>query len=144
MLIYRVDGGSRGNPGPAGYGVVITTADGQSAGSLHGSVGIQTNNFAEYSGLIAALRDAHARGETHVKVYADSQLLVRQMQGRYTVKSPNLLPLYEEARRLAAKFTSFAMEHVYREKNREADRLANLAMDEARDRARGPATAQPR
>jgi probable phosphoglycerate mutase len=131
MTIYRVDGGSRGNPGPAGYGVVVSNPSGEIIARLHGSVGVQTNNYAEYSGLLAALRDAQTRGETHVKIYADSQLLVRQMQGRYAVKSPNLRPLFEEARRLAQSFASFAMEHVYRDKNREADRLANLAMDQA-------------
>lgn len=137
MLIYRVDGGSRGNPGPAGYGVVVSNPAGEIVARLHGSVGIQTNNYAEYSGLLAALRDAQTRGETQVKIYADSQLLVRQMQGRYAVKSPNLRPLYEDARRLAASFASFAMEHVYRDKNREADRLANLAMDQAQAAGRG-------
>jgi len=121
-----------GNPGPAGYGVAIATPEGESLGALHASVGIQTNNYAEYSGLIAALRDALERQAERVLVYADSQLLVRQMQGRYAVKSANLRPLYDEARRLAGSLASFTIEHVYREANRDADRLANLAMDEAK------------
>lgn len=131
MLIYRIDGGSRGNPGPAGYGVVVCDAHGVVIETLQASVGIQTNNFAEYSGLLAALRHALVRGERQVRVYADSQLLVRQMQGRYAVRSPNLEPLFREARRLAASIPEFVIEHVRRESNREADRLANQAMDAA-------------
>lgn len=131
-LILRVDGGSRGNPGPAGYGVVVSDGDGRRLETLHASVGVQTNNYAEYCGLLAGLRYALQQGAGTVKVYADSQLLVRQMQGRYAVKSPNLRPLYEEARRLAAAIPEFAIEHVYREQNREADGLANRAMDEGK------------
>ncbi len=131
MLTYRIDGGSRGNPGPAGYGVVVSDESGAVVDTLHASLGIQTNNFAEYSGLLAALRHAQARGERRVRVFADSQLMVRQMQGRYAVKSPNLRPLWEEARRLAAAIPDFAIAHVYREANRDADRLANQAMDAA-------------
>lgn len=136
-LVLRVDGGSRGNPGPAGYGVVVSDGEGHVVDTLHASVGIQTNNFAEYSGLLAGLRYALERGAERVRVYADSQLLVRQMQGRYAVKSPNLRPLFEEARRLAGRIPDFGIEHVYREQNRAADKLANLAMDQ--DMGRGPA-----
>ena len=131
-LVLRVDGGSRGNPGPAAYGVVVESPQGEILERLHGNVGIQTNNFAEYQGLLAALRYALDPQARQVRVYADSQLLVRQMQGRYAVKSENLRPLYEEARRLARQIPDFAIEHVYRTANREADRLANLALDEAR------------
>lgn len=129
-LEIHVDGGSRGNPGPAGYGVVVCDDSGQILDRLHGFVGHQTNNFAEYSGLIAALRYALEHGARRVHILADSQLLVRQIQGRYAVKSPNLLPLYEQARQLARQIPEFSILHVYREKNREADRLANLAMDQ--------------
>ena len=131
-LILRIDGGSRGNPGPAGYGVVVSAPSGAVLARLHASVGIQTNNYAEYCGLLAGLRYAVEQQAAQVRVYADSQLLVRQMQGRYAVKSPNLLPLFQEARRLARQIPDFAIAHVYRDDNAEADGLANLAMDEAR------------
>jgi probable phosphoglycerate mutase len=130
-LVLRVDGGSRGNPGPAAYGVVVESPRGEILDRLHAAVGIQTNNYAEYQGLLAALRYALEKRAPRVRVYADSQLLVRQMQGRYAVKSENLRPLFEEARRLARLIPDFAIEHVYRTANREADRLANLALDEA-------------
>ncbi|MGH9488662.1 MAG: ribonuclease HI family protein [Terriglobales bacterium] len=135
-LILRVDGGSRGNPGPAGYGVVVSDAAGDVLDRLHGSVGVQTNNYAEYCGLLAALRYARQRGVERVRVYADSQLLVRQMQGLYAVKSVNLRPLFEQAQQLRREFVVFSIMHVYREHNREADRLANLAMDAAAARER--------
>ncbi|HVA62125.1 MAG TPA: ribonuclease HI family protein [Terriglobales bacterium] len=131
-LILRIDGGSRGNPGPAGYGVVVSDPGGAVIERLRASVGIQTNNYAEYCGLLAGLRYAVEQQAAQVRVYADSQLLVRQMQGRYAVKSPNLLPLFQEARRLARQIPDFAIAHVYRDDNSEADGLANLAMDEAR------------
>ncbi|MGH9519658.1 MAG: ribonuclease HI family protein [Terriglobales bacterium] len=130
-LIVRVDGGSRGNPGPAGYGVAIEDEFGGPLTSLRAALGRQTNNYAEYCGLLAGLRYAREQGAQRVRVFADSQLLVRQMQGLYQVKSPNLQPLYAEARHLVAGFRDFAIAHVRREQNREADRLANLAMDEA-------------
>lgn len=145
-LILRVDGGSRGNPGPAGYGVVVQDASGQVVERLKQSVGRQTNNYAEYQGLLAALRYAREQGAERVQVYADSQLLVRQMQGRYAVRSENLIPLYEEARRMAASFRQFRIEHVYREENAEADQLANEAMDEAMGKSPTPpkaAAAEP-
>lgn len=131
-LILRVDGGSRGNPGPAAYGVAVEDESGNPLHSLRASLGHQTNNYAEYCGLLAGLRYAQAQGARKVRVYADSELLVRQMQGRYQVKSPNLQALHAEASRLAAGFADFAIAHVRREQNREADRLANLAMDEAK------------
>jgi len=129
-LILHVDGGSRGNPGPAGYGVVVSDSSGAVLDRLRASLGRQTNNFAEYSGLVAALGYALDRGAQEVLIYSDSELMVRQMQGRYTVKSPNLLALFEQARALARRIPRFRIEHVRREGNREADRLANLAMDE--------------
>lgn len=137
-LILRVDGGSRGNPGPAGYGVAVEDAAGSPVASLYAAVGTQTNNYAEYCGLLAGLRYALEQKAARVRVFADSELLVRQMQGRYAVKSPNLKPLFDEARRLAAAIPDFAISHVRRELNREADRLANLAMDEAAAPAGSP------
>jgi ribonuclease HI len=125
-----VDGGARGNPGPAGYGVRITRDDG-SIVDLKESIGIATNNVAEYRGLIAALRWAVDEGVTSLSVKADSELMVKQMLGEYRVKNPGLLPLYEEARRVAGRIGRVRFEHVRREFNMDADRLANEAMDEA-------------
>ena len=126
----NVDGGSRGNPGPAGYGVRIEQDDG-SVVELKESIGIATNNVAEYRGLIAALAWAVANGVSRLHVRADSDLLVKQMRGEYRVKSPGLQPLFEEARALARQIGHVRFEHVRRELNEDADRLANEAMDEA-------------
>jgi probable phosphoglycerate mutase len=124
----HVDGGSRGNPGPAGYGVHITRDDG-SVVDLKAAIGVTTNNVAEYHGLIAALRWAADAGVRSLHVKADSELMVKQMLGEYRVKSPGLQPLYEEARRLAGLLRRVTFEHVRRESNTDADRLANEAMD---------------
>jgi len=126
----NVDGGSRGNPGPAGYGVHIEQDDGTVV-ELKESLGLTTNNVAEYSGLIAALRWAASHGVSRLHVRADSELLVKQMRGEYRVKSPGLQPLFEQARALARQIGSVTFEHVRREFNKDADRLANEAMDEA-------------
>ena len=126
----NVDGGSRGNPGAAGYGVRIERDDGTVI-ELKESLGIATNNVAEYSGLLAALRWAVANGVTRLHVRSDSELLVRQMKGEYRVKNAGLLPLYEDARALVRRIGQVRFEHVRREMNRDADRLANEAMDEA-------------
>ena len=128
-LVARVDGGARGNPGPAAYGVVIEDASGKKLAELSEYLGHKTNNHAEYSGLIAALDYTRAHGHRALRVLSDSELLVRQMRGQYKVKSPELRPLYERARERAAGLEWFAIEHVPREKNRAADRLANQAMD---------------
>jgi ribonuclease HI len=125
-----VDGGSRGNPGPAGYGVHIERDEGTVV-ELKESLGHTTNNVAEYSGLIAALRWAAANGISTLHVRADSELLVKQMRGEYRVKSPGLQPLHEQARALARHIGDVTFEHVRRELNKDADRLANEAMDEA-------------
>ena len=125
-----MDGGSRGNPGPAGYGVRIEQEDGTIA-ELKESLGLATNNVAEYSGLIAALRWATAHGISKLHIRADSELLVKQMLGQYRVKSPGLQPLYEQARALTRQIGDVTFEHVRREFNKDADRLANEAMDEA-------------
>jgi len=126
----HVDGGSRGNPGPAGYGVHITSDDGTVV-DLKGAIGIATNNIAEYSGLLAALRWAVEAGVRSLHVKADSELMVKQMLGEYRVKNPGLQPLYEEARRLAGRVGQVTFEHVRREHNQDADRLAGEAMDDA-------------
>jgi len=132
MIIAYTDGGARGNPGPAGFGVRIERADGTLVDELHESIGIATNNVAEYRGLIAALEWARAHGETEVLVRSDSLLLVQQMLGNYKVKHPGLQPLYGKARLLAHDLGRVRYEHVRREANKHADRLANAAMDAAR------------
>jgi probable phosphoglycerate mutase len=126
----NVDGGSRGNPGPAGYGVRIELEDGRIV-ELKDAIGIATNNVAEYNGLIAALSWAAANGISRLHVRADSDLLVKQMRGEYRVKSPGLQPLFEQARAIARRIGHVKYEHVRREFNEDADRLANQAMDEA-------------
>ncbi len=129
-LIANIDGGARGNPGPAGYGVVLQDQSGKNVDSLHEYLGAQTNNFAEYSGLIAALEYALSHGYRSMKVRSDSELMVKQIKGEYKVRSEALLDIYREAKDLIRKLDSFQIQHVYREQNREADRLANLAMDQ--------------
>ena len=131
MIVVYTDGGSRGNPGPAGYGVRIETESGAPLTELQQSVGIATNNVAEYKGLLAGLAWALEAGHRHVAVRSDSELLVRQMRGEYRVKHPGLQPLHAEACRLARHIGHVTFEHVRREKNRDADRLANQAMDDA-------------
>lgn len=128
--MVNVDGGSRGNPGPAGYGVHIEQPDGVIT-ELKESIESATNNVAEYSGLLAALRWAVAHGIDTLHVRADSELMVKQMRGEYRVKNAGLLPLYEEARSLVRQIGHVKFEHVRREFNKDADRLANEAMDEA-------------
>ena len=127
-----IDGGARGNPGPAGYGIVVTDSAGTTLAELSQFLGHRTNNYAEYSALIAALEWALAHGHRHLRVTSDSELLVRQMKGIYKVKSPDLRPLYEQARSLSRKLERFEIAHVRREKNRRADKLANQAMDAGR------------
>ena len=131
MIIAYIDGGARGNPGPAGYGVRVENEAGEPIDELHGGLGVATNNVAEYNGLLAALRWAVDRGERDVLIRADSELLVKQMRGEYKVKHPGLQPLYVRARLLVMELGDVRFEHVRREKNKEADRLSNLGMDEA-------------
>ena len=126
-----VDGGSRGNPGPAGVGAVINI-NGRCVSEVSEFIGNTTNNVAEYSGLVFALKRAIELGLKSVEVSMDSELVVKQMTGIYKVKNQGLLPFFLEARKLAATFTYFKIVHVRREYNREADRLANLAMDLAK------------
>ena len=123
------DGGARGNPGPSGFGVYIQDERGEKVAELSEYLGIRTNNFAEFSGLLAALEFALRHDHPRLRVVSDSELMVRQIKGQYKVKSPDLRPLYEEAKRRIGGLDYFQIEHVLRNKNKEADRLANLAMD---------------
>ena len=134
MIVAYIDGGARGNPGPAGYGVRIQSADGTVLDELHGALGIATNNVAEYSGLLAALQWAVEKNVSRLQIRADSELLVKQMRGEYKVKNPGLRPLYVRARLLVGELDDVKFEHVRREFNAEADRLSNLGMDEAEAR----------
>jgi probable phosphoglycerate mutase len=135
VIIAYVDGGARGNPGPAGYGVRIEEPDATLIEEFHESIGIATNNVAEYRGLLAALEWARAHGHTVVLIRSDSLLLVQQMLGNFKVKHPGLQPLHAKARLLAHEIGRVSYEHVRRELNQHADRLANAAMDEASSRA---------
>jgi ribonuclease HI len=130
VLHIHVDGASRGNPGDAGFGVHVADADGATIAELYGHLGQATNNVAEYQGLLHALRWALERGAGTVEIFSDSELLVRQMAGRYRVKNPGLQPLYREAAELLRRFERARITHVRREENREADALANRALDE--------------
>lgn len=128
-VVVYVDGGSRGNPGDSACGVYACDAADNRVAAFGRFLGRMTNNEAEYGGLLAALEWARSAGVRELHVRADSQLMVRQMNGQYRVKSANLRPLFEDARRRADQFARFEIEHVRREDNAEADRLANLAMD---------------
>lgn len=128
-----VDGASRGNPGPAGFGVYMTTDSGEII-EICGYLGTTTNNVAEYAGLLEALSVAREEGATDVEIISDSLLLVNQMLGKFRVKHENLIPLYKKAQRLAAQFPRFTIRHTLRAGNKEADRLANLAVDRGETR----------
>ncbi len=155
------DGGARGNPGPAGFGVYIQDEDGTVLAELSEFIGVKSNNVAEYSGLLASLDWALQNGHMKLRVVSDSELMVKQIKGQYKVASPDLRPLYEEAKRRIGRLEAFRIEHALRAKNKHADRLANLAMDRGMGRApaanaaarapesraaiqRGAAPAQPR
>jgi probable phosphoglycerate mutase len=131
------DGGSRGNPGPAGYGAVVEDPLGQVVARLSEYLGKQTNNFAEYSGLLAVLRWSLENGVRELKVVSDSELMVKQMKGVYKVASPGLKPLWEEAKRLAGRLERFQMAHTLRGGNKLADQLANDAMDRGMGKKQG-------
>lgn len=130
MITAYIDGGSRGNPGPAGYGVRIVGDEGTTEAELHEFVGITTNNVAEYRGLVAALTWAKDHGVSALHIRSDSELLVKQLRGEYRVRNAGLQPLYQQALALARAIGRVSFEHVRRELNKDADRLANLAMDE--------------
>lgn len=139
----NIDGASRGNPGPAAYGVLIRDARGETVAKLKKYIGRFTNNVAEYYGFIAAMDYALAHGVRAIRVESDSELLVKQMRGLYKVKSADLQPLYERAQKMSMGFDSFRIDHVYREQNREADALANEALDETEGKPATPAAAKP-
>ena len=131
MIVAYIDGGARGNPGPAGFGVRFETADGELVEEFGESIGVATNNVAEYRGLLAALEWARTHDHKALHVRSDSLLLVQQMLGNYKVKNAGLQPLYARARLLAHEIGRVTFEHVRRERNADADRLANAAMDSA-------------
>jgi ribonuclease HI len=131
VYVANIDGASRGNPGPASYAVVLRDPEGKIALELAKNIGRETNNVAEYFALLAALDYATSHNIAALRVRSDSELLVRQMQGRYKVKSPDLKPLHERAAKLSRQLQYFAIEHVRRELNRDADALANVALDSA-------------
>jgi len=144
-IVAYIDGGSRGNPGPAGYGVAINDAAGHRIAELSDYLGVQTNNFAEYSALLAVLEYAVKHGHKALKVVSDSELLVKQMRGEYKVRNETLQQMAHEARGLIRRLESFQIRHVLREQNREADGLANRAMDAGTGRKTQaqPPAAQP-
>ena len=129
MITAYFDGGARGNPGPAGYGVHIVDDQGTVLSEQHGSLGIATNNVAEYHGLITALQWAADQDVKHLAIKGDSLLLIEQMRGNYKVKNEGLKPLYLQARMLVMQIGDVRFEHVPREQNKDADRLSNLGMD---------------
>jgi ribonuclease HI len=131
MVVAYIDGGARGNPGPAGFGVRIERADGTLVEEFCESIGTATNNVAEYRALIAALEWAKAHDERELHVRSDSLLLVQQMRGIFKVKNPGLQPLHAKSRLLAHAIGKVTFEHVGRALNAHADRLANAAMDDA-------------
>ena len=133
--LAHVDGGARGNPGPAGYGVVIENAQHHPIAELSEYLGFQTNNFAEYNGMLAALRYCIEHDHRALEVIADSELMVKQMNGQYKVRAPQLLDLYQEARKLVRQLEWFRIRHVRRAHNTRADKLANQAMDRGRSSA---------
>jgi len=134
-LVAHSDGGARGNPGPAGYGVVIKDESGRKVAALSEYLGHQTNNFAEYQGLIAALEYALKHGPKALKLISDSELLVRQIKGIYKVKNATLQDLHARAKELIKQLDWFSIGHARREHNQEADRLANEAMDRGMGRS---------
>jgi ribonuclease HI len=132
------DGGARGNPGPSGYGALIQDDSGAVLAELSEFLGLRTNNYAEYSGLLGCLQYALDHHHPRLRIVSDSELMVKQIQGKYKVNSPDLKPLWQEARNRIAKLEAFEISHALRHKNKDADRLANEAMD--RGMKRGPSS----
>ena len=128
-IVAYIDGGARGNPGPAGFGVRVERADGELIEEFAESIGTATNNVAEYSALLAALEWAQRHGHAQLHVRSDSLLLVQQMLGNYKVKNEGLKPLHMRARMLVMQIGNVSFAHVPREKNKDADRLSNVGMD---------------
>ena len=136
------DGGARGNPGHSGYGAVLQDESGHILAELSEFLGNRTNNYAEYSGLLGCLQWALDNHHSHLRVVSDSELMVKQIQGKYKVNSPDLRPLWEEAKRRIAQLDKFEISHALRHKNKDADRLANRAMDRGTNRTPAPATSR--
>lgn len=139
-ITAHCDGGARGNPGPAGYGAILQDQSGTVLAELSEFLGNRTNNFAEYSGLLGCLQWALDHGHLSLRVISDSELMVKQIQGKYKVNSPDLRPLWEEARRRIARLERFEITHALRHKNKVADQLANDAMDRGMGRTRAANT----
>jgi len=137
------DGGARGNPGPAGYGAVVTGPAGEPLAELSEFLGIRTNNYAEYSGLLGVLDYALEHGHRRLRVVSDSELMVKQIQGKYRVNSPDLKPLWQEAKNRITRLERFEISHALRHKNKDADRLANQAMDRGMKRPQAPGQPAP-
>ena len=140
----NIDGASRGNPGPAAYAMVLRAPDGKKIAEISKCIGRKTNNIAEYYALVAALDYAAANSIRALRVRSDSELLVRQMQGRYRVKNEDLKPLHERAQKLVRGLDYFVIEHVPREQNSDADALANVALDGGRGESSIIAQRNPR
>ncbi len=140
MITAHCDGGARGNPGPAGFGVQVTGADGAVLAELSEFLGFRTNNYAEYAGLLASLQYALDHGHAALRVVSDSELMVKQIQGKYKVNSPDLKPLWQEAKIRIARLGRFEIAHALRHKNKDADRLANEAMDRGMRRGAAPSS----
>ncbi len=141
--LANIDGGSRGNPGPASYGVVVRDPSGQIVARFKKYIGKSTNNVAEYFGLIAALDYAQSHNIRALRIQSDSELLVKQMRGQYKVKSGDLRPLFERAKKMSQALDSFHIVHIYRELNNEADALANQALDETDRSSSTPDSPKP-
>jgi len=137
-ITAHCDGGARGNPGPAGYGAEITGPDGGVIAELSEFLGIRTNNYAEYAGLLASLQFALDHHHPRLRVISDSELMVKQIQGKYKVNSPDLKPLWQESKSRIARLEAFEITHALRHKNKAADALANQAMDRGMNRASPP------
>ena len=129
-LHFHIDGASRGNPGEAAFGVHVTTPAGDEVAALYGYLGRASNNVAEYQALLHALRYAIGRGAKRLRIFSDSELVVKQMSGQYRVKHPDMQTLHREAQALRRRFERVDIAHVRREQNKDADRLANQALDE--------------
>jgi ribonuclease HI len=129
VLNIHIDGAARGNPGPSGYGIFVSDKEGSCLEEAYGFLGNQTNNYAEYTAMIAAMNLALLRGWKDIHFFSDSQLMVKQLKGEYKVKNPGLAVLFREVSRLRRKFNHVKLDHVKREFNKDADRLANKAVD---------------
>jgi ribonuclease HI len=133
VVLIHTDGASRGNPGPAAIGAIIRDRNGKLLAQVSQAIGVATNNQAEYRAVIAGLEKAHQLGATGVRLFSDSELVVRQLQGRYRVKNAALKPLFQRAVGLAGRLEHFSISYVPREQNTAADRLTNRALDAAID-----------